>query len=81
MINFDSIMNFATREAQERTIKRFKESSSNESFSGSLDPEMKDLIEENKFTIILIEEMTKAALKHYHNAIKNEQLQKVRTKF
>lgn len=81
MINFEHIMNMATREAAHNAARRFSEKSEPTDFEQSLDPEDKELIEQNKTNIILMEEMVKAGLKHYHKALEQEIRNKSRLSF
>lgn len=67
MIDFDNIINAARSEALDAFMKRVISGEASE--DKNLDPEVRDLLSQNKINIILVEEMVKSALKHYHKEV------------
>ncbi|MEK3867688.1 hypothetical protein MHH60_29920 [Paenibacillus sp. FSL H7-0716] len=80
MLNFDSIMNLARREATYNAAQRLSKKENNPLVE-NLEPELKELTEQNELTIILIEEIVKSGLKQYHKAVQDEEQRKSRTSF
>lgn len=79
MINFDSIMNIAKDQAFYNAAQRITENSQ-DSRLPKLEPEMQELVDQNRINIILIEEMVKAALMQYHKTLEQEERRASRTK-
>ncbi|MMZ47195.1 hypothetical protein D1872_88300 [compost metagenome] len=68
MLDFDKIMNFTVKEATYKAAHRIKDQEK-DFLTEMLDPEMKQIVEQNHLTFIIIEEMVKAGLKQYHEAL------------
>jgi hypothetical protein len=80
MVSFDLIMRLATDEATLKVSHRLKDEPIESTFTDDLDPEMQQLIKENRINLIVMQEMIKAALKHYHQEVERETQRQIRTR-